>query len=315
MSKVSKASLKFGGKSGILPKPRAIFKTPYKHEVRSKQSDTGYADGILHPKGTSRELLQPKVITPEERLAKSASAPKREYTKAEIGNMSEEQRFKVMNAEMRRQYLKESYQREVKKLAYQEKLGIEQSKINTEKNEELAHHEQSKAELYTLPTIESMLEGPMVRERTPEEKEMIQLKREHNRFQTQLNVDSQRADKLLELYNSAANFAITEDKLQELVSDAFSENSSAKQEAIAAKSDWSDINAVAFDNKLIDTIMDRVYNAPGHLYVEDTLNGYADDIQELASIVREEQNSLNMQKASERAEKYENLKKDINSEL
>ncbi|KAG7839504.1 hypothetical protein KL942_003115 [Ogataea angusta] len=55
---MGKGAARFGGKSGFLPKPRDIFKQPYKQVVYQKEPDTGYADGILHPRGTTRDLIQ-----------------------------------------------------------------------------------------------------------------------------------------------------------------------------------------------------------------------------------------------------------------
>jgi hypothetical protein len=304
-----KGIMRATGKSGLLPKPKAIFKQPYKHEVYQKPVDTGYAEDILHPKNITRDYIIPKVSTPEELLLKSAKEPAKKYSPEEISKLPVAQQFKIKNAEMRRQYLKESYEKEVKRLErvdyYAEQARLEEAKIAEEK----AKHTQSQAELYTAPTIESYLEGPLVRPRTEEEKEALKLKREANRLQTKLNIDTERASKLFELYNAASKYAITEDKLQQMVDSAFISN---------ADDEWSRIarsvpammsttkNAEAFDNAIFKIASDNVNGGPGFEQVSDFLSGYSDDIQELAAQIQKERNEQLIQSADQFVEETEN---------
>ncbi|TID28771.1 hypothetical protein CANINC_002290 [Pichia inconspicua] len=303
---MGKGALKFGGKSGILPKPKDIFKQPYKHQVYKKPANSGYAEGILHPKNITRDYIPPKVVSPDTLLKKSAAEPAKKVTEAELEQMPISQQFKVKNAEMRRKYLKEAYETEVQRLERREH-AIKQAKIEEEKiAAESANHKASKAEIFTSPTIESYLEGPLVRERTEEEKEMLRLKRESNRLQTKLEVDNERATKLLQLYNASANFAITEEKLEKLVDAAF--DSKADQTwnniASATPSKISAVkNDVTFDYALVDVVLDNVNTGPGYDAVSDYLDGFTDDIRELAQQIKEEKNANDLKTATENLDK------------
>lgn len=303
---MGKGALKFGGKSGILPKPKDIFKQPYKHQVYKKPANSGYAEGILHPKNVTREYVPPKAVTPETLLRKSAAEPAKKVTEAELAKMPISQQFKIKNAEMRRKYLKEAYQTEVERLERREH-AIKQAKIEEEKiAAESANHKASKAEIFTSPTIESYLEGPLVRPRTEEETELLRLKRESNRLQTKLEVDSERATKLLQLYNASANFAITEEKLEKLVDAAFDNKADQTWNNIASATPnkiSAVKNDVTFDYALVDVVLDNVNTGPGYDAVSDYLDGFTDDIRELAQQIKEEKNANDLKTATENLDK------------
>ncbi|VEU21183.1 DEKNAAC102102 [Brettanomyces naardenensis] len=311
---MGKGAIRFGGKSGVLPKPRQIFKQPYKHEVYVKAHDTGYADGIIHPRGTTRDLIRPEVFTPEQRLKKTAKLPNKKYSEVELGQMPEAQRYKVKNAEMRRQYLKESYEGEVKRLerleSYQKKLSEERKKIE----EEAQKHEKSKAELYTIPTVESYLKGPLMKLRTEEETETLKLKREANRLAQEMKVKEERAIKLMELYNASSDFAITEGKLELLVDEAFSDRK------LKEVSKLLNINpdrlgtlptTIEFENSLKDVILGNVNRGPSYEVVEDTLSGFNDEVHEIAERGKEEKKIQMKQEAEEKQKKLQELQDEM----
>lgn len=309
---MGKGAFKFGGKSGLLPKPKQIFKQPYKHQVYKKQSDSGYAEGILHPKNITRDYIIPKVSTPEQLLKRSAHEPAKKYTEEEIAKMPVDQQFKVKNAEMRRKYLKDSYEKEVQRLErlekYEEQFKLEEEKLAAE----AAKHTQSKAEFFTSPTLESYLNGPMVRPRTPEEQESLRIKKESNRLQTKLNVDTQRAANLFELYNASINFAITEEKLEKLVDAAFDSKADEAWNNVASSTPnkiSAVKNHVTFDNALVDVVLDNVNKGPGYEAVEDYLNGFTDDIKELAEQIKKEKNLQDIEAANENLNKVAEMKR------
>lgn len=307
---MGKRAIQFGGKSGLLPKPKEIFKQPYKHQVYKKPADSGYAEGILHPKKITRDYILPKVFTPEQLLKKSAQEPNKKFTEEEISKMPISQQFKIKNAEMRRKFLKESYEKEVKRLEkiekFEEQLKIEEEKLKAEKEK----HTQSKAEFFTLPTIESYLKGPLVRPRTEEEEETLKIKKESNRLQTKLNADIQKASNLFELYNASINFAITEEKLEKMVDSAFDNKADLVWEGISS-SVPNKINAiknnVTFDSALVDIVLDNVNKGPGFEAVEDYLNGFTDDIKELSEQIKKEKNSKDIEAANENLNKIAGL--------
>ena len=311
---MGKGALRFHGKSGILPKPRQIFKQPYKHEVYVKPHDTGYADGILHPKGTTRELIRPTVITPEMLLERTAAKPKRSYGNDELKMMPEAQRYKVKNAELRRKFLKESYDAEVKRM---EKLEARQKRLSEERKkvaDKAQQHEKSKAELYTTPTVESILKGPMVKPRTEEQKEALNLKREANSTTQRISVKEHRAENLMDLYNESSSFAITEPKLQLLVDEAFSERKLKEiSRLLSVGTDRLGTlpTSAEFENGLKDIILGQANNGPSYGVVEDSLNGYNDEIHSIALKAQEKKRQQLKKEADEKQRKLQQLQDEM----
>lgn len=310
-------ALRFGGKSGILPKPRQIFKQPFKHEVYQKEPDTGYAEGVAHPPGISRDVIRPKVFTPEDRLAKTVAKPKKQYNEDELAQLAESRRYKIKNASLRRQYLKESYEHEVKRLEKVDARKAEAAEKKEQIEREAEQHEQSWAELYTIPTVEQYLKGPLVRPRTDEEKEALALKRKANRLSQQMLTKQKKAQRLLELYNASSEFAITESKLETMVNDAFSERK--LQEAQTMRS--TGINRIgkepttmSFDNSLKEIILGTVNQGPTYEVVEDTLSGFTQEIYEDAATLKEQRKELLKQQAEEKQKKMQELQDSLEKE-
>lgn len=311
---MSKAASRVAVKSGLLPRPRKIFKQPFQHEKCVKQADTGYAEGILHPKSITRDYVSPKVFTPEQRLKKSAREPSKAYTEQEFAQLPQAQQDKIRNAQLRRKYLKESYSTEVARLAKVSKIEAE-ARLEQDAHKALkSQHKQSDAEFFTVPTVESYLNGPLIKPRTEEEKEQLALKRESNRLQKKLDIDMDLAHKLLALYNSSSKFAITEEKLEQLVNDAFSTSAVDSQRELYSKSQWTEIDSASFDNKLMDTILDNVNDGPGFVQVEDSLTGFNNDIKELADQIQHERNEKKIASAKEKASQFGELKNQLNGQ-
>lgn len=304
----------FHSRSGTLPLPRQIFKQPYKHQVYVKPQDTGYAKGIIHPKGTTRDLIHPRTFTPKERLRKSAAIPRKKYTEAELAKMPEEQAYKIKNSELRRKFLKESYESEQKRLEMMEqkhkKLAEERKKVE----EEAQRHEKSRSELFTLPTVESYLNGPLIRQRTDEEKEELHLKREANRLSETMAVKERRASRLMELYNSSSHFAITEEKLQLLVDEAFSDRKLKEvSKLLSLRSDRMETvpTSAQFDNSLRDIILGNVNKGPSYEVVEDTLSGYSSKMDAKAAKLRDEKKQQLKKEAEEKQKKLQELQEEM----
>ncbi|KAG7874442.1 hypothetical protein KL938_005057 [Ogataea parapolymorpha] len=311
---MGKGAARFGGKSGFLPKPREIFKQPYKHVVYQKEPDTGYADGILHPRGTTRELIRPPVVTPEERLLRTARPPKKVPGESELQKMVAEQRANIKQAELRRKYLAESYKTEVSRLerleAQERRRAEEQAKVEQAAREYKASH----AEVYTMPTVESYLDGPFIRPRTEEEKEELRLKREANRRARELEQKQAQAVKLLELYNAAANFAVTDEKLKEMVDSAFSDRKlQAVKDMLSV--DLSGLGSQPspgeFDKTVADVILGTVNKGPSLDAVEDTLSGFNELILETAQTKMEEKKMELKLKAEEKQRQLQQLQEEI----
>ncbi|GME83865.1 unnamed protein product [Ambrosiozyma monospora] len=311
---MGRGALRFGGKSGVLPKPREIFKQPYKHQVYKQPTDTGYADGILHPKGTSRDYVPPKVFTPERRLKLSAKQPSKQYTESELKAMPAQQRFNIESAEMRRQYLKESYEAEVNRLERKEQKLKEKEEEQREIQREAKKHEQTRAELYTMSTVDSYLKGPFMRERTPEEKLLLQQKREANRLQQELKVKTERAVKLMELYNASASFAITEEKLNLMVDEAFSDRKLSEMEKVSASTP-NRLDPMPsefeFETNLKDAILGNANKGPSFEVVEDTLLGATEALNKEAEISKEKKKEELKLEALEKQKKLQELQEEM----
>lgn len=275
---VVKGNAKFGGKSGILPEPRQIFKQPFKKYNYKKEIDTGYAKDIQHPKGTTRDLILPKVFSIDQRLKKSAAEPKKKYD--DLSKLPIAQQYKIKNAELRRKFLKESYIKEANRLDKQEKLHEKIELLNKEKEAEALLHESTEADLLTAPTVESYLNGPLIRPRTEEEIELLQMKRRANYLNEKLKVQNDKAIKLFELYNSSSNFAITDEALEVKVENAFSEKT--LKELLSSLNNESSFININSENNLSNTIKNIIVGknerGPTYSKVEDTLSGFQEDI-------------------------------------
>ncbi|OBA18537.1 uncharacterized protein OGAPODRAFT_22776 [Ogataea polymorpha] len=228
--------------------------------------------------------------------------------------MAAEQRANIKQAELRRKYLAESYKTEVSRLerleAQERRRAEEQAKVEQAAREYKASH----AEVYTMPTVESYLEGPFIRPRTEEEKEELRLKREANRRARELEHKQAQAVKLLELYNAAANFAVTDEKLKEMVDSAFSDRKlQAVKDMLSV--DLSGLGSQPspgeFDKTVAEVILGTVNKGPSLDTVEDTLSGFNERILETAQTKMEEKKMELKLKAEEKRRQLRKLQEEI----
>lgn len=217
---MGKGALKFGGKSGVLPAVRQIFKQPIKPVERKIDPNVGYAENVLQPKGTSREQKLPPVYTVNDRIANTVKLPKKELATGELESLNAKQREKIEKSQLRRRYFIESLTKEEQKLET-DKIKEERIKALKEAKEKANIVEEIPAAKLTLPTIAKYLDGPLMRNRTPEEKDLLNAKRKANRLNREYNTKLNAASNLLKLYYSAENFITTETDLKKAVEDAF----------------------------------------------------------------------------------------------
>ncbi|ANZ77398.1 BA75_05123T0 [Komagataella pastoris] len=269
---MGKNVIKHGGKSGILPPAREIFKQPIKPIAIKKNPNTGYASNIPHPRGSTREAIVPKVVTIEEKISKTAPEPKKIYSNAELSKLSADQQWKIKNSKLRRDYLKESYYQEEKNLEHKEKIQhLKESKAK-EEAAAASHYEVSEAFRLTLPSMEQFLEGPIVRQRTKEEKRLLQLKREHNRLQRELAIKEQKASDLLRLCSSAKNFIVTEEELERKVEELYRTGPKAYFNGSNMNS-FEDQQALDIEKTVQEKLFGTVNEGPGISTIEDILSG------------------------------------------
>lgn len=218
---MGKGIAKFGYKSGYLPTVRAVLKKPLKPIVRANGPNVGYAEGIKEPKGVSRFPKDIEPVDIEQLIKKTIREPK---IAKEI--KSEGDKIRVERARLRREYFKEAIYNEQKKLLQQEKSEEYNQKRLEALELKAQQYEMSQAAKLTLPTISDFLKGPIMRQRTEEETQILQAKRDFNRRSRQFDVELKQASKLLELYYQAESFIISEDELAQAIEDAFAPRNS-----------------------------------------------------------------------------------------
>ncbi|ODQ78205.1 hypothetical protein BABINDRAFT_88472 [Babjeviella inositovora NRRL Y-12698] len=224
---MGKGNLKFGGKSGVLPPTRIIFKQPYKQaQIPARVAEEGYADDRFVPKHTSAWPKEKKIVSVDEKIQKYAPAngAAKAAKLANLHSLPEHEQWKLKNTEVRKEYYRHAVKEEFSKLEREEKIAahkqkrVEQLKLNKENSED------SPAALLTLPTIDNILNQPLMRQRTAAENATLKAKREANRLHHNLQTAEYRAQKLLRLYNSSDSFIVTAEDLDLAINKAFEED-------------------------------------------------------------------------------------------
>ncbi|KAM9912519.1 hypothetical protein OXX69_002476 [Metschnikowia pulcherrima] len=296
---LSKRTLKYGGKSGVLPEVRPIFrhnpirpKTAEEIEADS-HIEQGYAEGIPLPKRKgfkfSRVPAEKPVLTVKERIAKIDERPL--STKPE-SEMTKKELWAVQRDTLRRQYLKEAYVAESKRIEKMEALEAKRRETEAQEKQNKQHKESEVAQ-HTLPTIDSYLSGPIMRQRTPQEQALVEQKRTLNRKMAELEAMDAKATQLLELYHSAANYITTEQELEHAIREAFEvqvgrfESSERLIEDKLFGYANSFANTKSNEHYIKDAALGEIKGQPGLDVVKDALSGEAERIR------REAQRKLN----------------------
>ncbi|CCE65116.1 hypothetical protein TPHA_0J02950 [Tetrapisispora phaffii CBS 4417] len=225
---MGKGAAKYGFKSGILPATRNILKKPTvrQTELMSKltqpkqtgRNGVGYADGVLHPKGSKRVQSDVVFINVEELISKTVPLPQ---NKKEL--KSKEQKIKETKASLRREYLMEAFRNEEERLIRVEQLMKKKEMLlEQEKQAHLKELEKEKSSDLTVPTLEKLINEPLVRLRTPEEEELLNMKRKYNREVIEFKAKERKLEKLIELYHATNEFIVTEQDLIKKIDEAFS---------------------------------------------------------------------------------------------
>lgn len=294
---MGKGTIRFGGKSGLLPKVRPVFKhhpvKPKTHAelAQEKNLEQGYADNVPLPekKGFTfyRKPKDLPVISVEERIKKyiDDKAP----ANIDESQLSQDEIWQLKRNEIRREHLREAYVKEFKRLEKIDELKELVAHRENEKASEVAH-EESEAYKLTLPTISSFVNGRMMQDRTPEQQALVDEQRILNRKTKQLEVAEKKATELLELYHSASTFITTEEELEQAIKDAFEVNVSKFER-----------NMMNIDNKLsgysfayaqtnttesliFDEVFGEIKGQPGLEVVKDTLDGTTQLLKQQAQV-------------------------------
>ena len=216
---MGKGIAKYGYKSGILPITRRILKKPTTKQLdlilKSKAPQPkgprgeGYADGVQHPPGSSRIPPAPKFIDVEDLIKKTVPVSHKDL---QINSI--EQRRKLEKAQLRRRYLEEAFKNEEGRILRRDELIRKKREIETLEHErELKLINQKKSSDLTIPSLENIINQPLMRQRTDEEKKLLDMKRKYNRDFLEFKSKENKIRKLLELYYVADEFIVTEEQL------------------------------------------------------------------------------------------------------
>lgn len=292
---MGKRALKYGGKSGILPEVRPIFRrNPITPQPPVDVKNQGYAEGVPLPtkKGFKfeRKPTQKPVITVEERIRQNidSQAPKEPIDESKL---SEREIWELKRNEIRRNHLREAYLKEAERLKVIEELKAKREEKAQLQKKTQNVHEDSQATRLTLPTIDSYLEGKIMRPRTEEEEALKTQQRLLNRKSQELEHKEKKATELLELYHAAADFITTEEELERAIEDAFDVNVSrfeSHQMVVENKlSGYSHaFSSIQTNEALItDEVLGEINGQPGLQTVKSTLDSEIERLKRQAKMV------------------------------
>lgn len=229
---MGKGAAKYGFKSGVLPVTRSILKNPTTKQesviaqVKAPKpkgaQGIGYAKGVLHPRNSHRNPSPVKFVNVEELIQKTAPAP----TSVKVPK-TPQQEIRLRKAELRRQYLSESFRKEESRLIHLEKLMKEkEAALDEERRAEIAVLNESKSSDLTIPSLERILEEPLMRKRTPEENQLLKMKRNYNRELMEFKAKERKLEDLLNLYHVSNEFIVDEKHLLKKIDEVFANEGS-----------------------------------------------------------------------------------------
>lgn len=293
---MKKRVLKHGGKSGLLPKVRPVFKrnplVPKTEEERAEYEsiEQGYAEGVPLPLRTGfkfeRKPVERPVVTLEERIKRNIEdyRPKVE----DESKLSESEKWALKRDQIRREYLREAYVTEAARLEKLEQAKRAQAKRAAEAKNATTTEDDSP--LLTIPTIDSYLQGPLMRPRTEEENFIIQEQRRLNRKHDELRVKEKKATELLELYHAADKFITTEEELSEAITQAFEvdvgkfETTQSYVEDKLFGHNLAYAKAQQHETTIFDKALGTINDKPGLQLVKDTLSGRTEKLRSAAEL-------------------------------
>lgn len=215
-------------KSGTLPVTRQILKKPttgqkylldeLKKPKPKGMKGVGYAAGVLQPRGSHR-ISPPVEFVDVEKLIDSTVRTPSKDTEAR----SQQAKDKLNKAELRRQYLAESFRKEEERLIKMHELIQKREQLVQEQRQrEMEELNEPRSSDLTIPSLNEMVSGKLMRDRTPEEKELLEMKRRYNRETQELRIQENKLKKLLNLYHMSSEFITTEEQLLATIENVFS---------------------------------------------------------------------------------------------
>ncbi|KAI5962933.1 PET123 [Candida pseudojiufengensis] len=282
---MGKGILKYGGKSGILPKTKQIFHRPIRpmNEVelqKEKNKESGYAEGVPTPiingKPLPRKQPPRKYITVEDRIKHIKYPP---MSLKEMNDLPEEERDAYKRAYYRAEFLKEAYLEEEKRLAKIDQLKTKIHEKELENQRKFEEQRKIESIISSLPTMQKLLKEGLIKKRTPDENKLLKEQRKLNRHSKELAEKEEKASKILELYHSSSKFITNEEQLEEAIYRAFEINVSKFENNQTSIDNKLFSNSSSFivgeinEMKIKDAILGEINGKPGLEQVKDTLSG------------------------------------------
>ncbi|CAN3377428.1 hypothetical protein DIURU_003330 [Diutina rugosa] len=302
---VSKRTIPFGGKSGILPKQRPVFKRfpirpPTEAEIAEEaKHEQGYK-GVPVPKRRGFKFEESPsskpVLTVEERIKRFIDD--RAPTNVDESKLSQDELWALKRDEIRRQHLKDAYVKEAERLQKLDSRKERLAKEKAAKAQENQHVEDSSSVNVNLPTISQYLKGPLMRQRTPEEKEILQSQRTLNRNVDELAVKEAKATSLLDLYHAAGNFITTEEELAKAIEEKFfveidHENRVSNIKTALKKAKSTGKGSMDVNHQLVtDAAMGTINGQPGLDEIKLALSGEGEQLKRTAQLKNNETKAL-----------------------
>lgn len=299
---MGKRTLKYNGLSGILPKVRPVFK---RHPIRPPTDaekalealiDQGYADGVPVPTRnnipmTTRMPPAKRVWTVQDRIKDVIDRPARAEQRKPL---DEHDPWGSERNKVRREFLKLVYLAEENRLQQQDAKKLEAESRKQDADAKKVYEELDASRL-TLPTIDSYLAGPIMRRRTPQEREQLKAQRKLNRLNTEAAHRARRANKLLELYHAALNFITTEVELDQAIEEAFQVNFSKHDSIRYSVEDRLRMEVMPgskekIEQMVVDHVRGEVNGQPGVDVVRSTLSGELERLRREATVRVNENN-------------------------
>lgn len=302
---MKKRVLKYGGKSGLLPEVRPVFKRyPIRPPSEKEQAafdkiEQGYAEGVPVPKSKglqiSRKPIPKPVLTVDERI-KMFIEDRRPKVEDE-SKLNEQEKWELKKDNIRREYLKEAYKREEERLSRLDELKAKKDASDAAAKSKKQHTGDSESTKLTLPTIDSYLQGSLMRNRTPNEEAILKEKRTLNRKTLELKEREKKANQLLELYHSAAKFITTEEELNDAVHQAFEVDVGRFDSNISAIGEKLRSGGNVFTNLdknanlLQNHALGQINGKPGLQAIKETISGRAQKLKIDADLANENSSS------------------------
>lgn len=286
---------KSGKSSGILPEPRPVFRhNPIRPKTAHEKAEEakveqGFAPGVPLPKRKGftfhRKPVEKPIVPVEERIARiGAKAPQN----VDTSKLTPDEAWMVQRDEIRRQHLRDAYLAEAQRL---ERISELEAKTAFAQNTTKQSNKSPVAEdanLSTLPTLDSYLEGPLMRPRTEEEEVLVAQQRMLNRKTAELETMEARATELLELYHAASKFITTEEELEAAIHEAFEVNVGRFESSERLVEDKlfglhnSYASAKTAERLVRDAALGEIRGQPGLDAVKGALSGETEEIKRQA---------------------------------